>query len=497
MSKSRALLLILLCLLLIASGLAQQPAAQPPEASQPGQPAAQSAADAKAKKKRKEPRISPKEAEELFRSVDEILKFVSDDTGLPIKEPVKRALATREQVEAYVAQHMKEDKDTQRMEHSEVVLEKFGLLPRGFDLQKFLVDLMGEQVAGYYDPKTKTVYLLDWLPFDKQRAVMAHELTHALQDQNFGLEQWLNAPEDAKKNSNEDVDDEATARVAVTEGQAMLAMIDYETVRVTGRPPTAAMMQQFEHLDSSRGDYPLLKSAPLLLQESLSFPYGYGLGFEYDLLLHGGKKQAYTDVFNHPPRTTRDIMEPEAYLHDDEIPAVRLPDLQSALGTGYRKYDDGSVGEFDVFIMVKQYAGEGEAQKLSSKWSGGAYLAVLRTNAATEAPAANPKTDAGARLVTDPDEIALVYLSRWARPQDANRFANDYARGLPQRYHSAALATDPAHPGARVWKTEQGPVVIDVDGDRVLISEGLDDATAARIHAAILAQPEPELKLSH
>ena len=138
-----------------------------------------------------ERRITPEEAKELLNAVDEVLKFDSGDTGLRIKHDVKRQLADREQVKAYIEARLKEDEDTQRLRRPEVVLKKLGLLPRDFDLQTFLVALLREQVAGYYDTKTRTVYLLDWLPPASQLPVLAHELTHALQDQNFGLEKWV------------------------------------------------------------------------------------------------------------------------------------------------------------------------------------------------------------------------------------------------------------------------------------------------------------------
>ena len=137
--------------------------------------------------------ISPQEAKELFKSVDDILDFASRETKLPIKEVVKRRLVERNEVQSYIQTNMKEDKDAQRLERSEIVLKKFGLLPRNFDLQTFLVALLKEQVAGYYDPKTKTVNLLNWVDADSQRPVLAHELTHALQDQSFGLEKWMRA----------------------------------------------------------------------------------------------------------------------------------------------------------------------------------------------------------------------------------------------------------------------------------------------------------------
>src|SRR6185312_1046501 len=140
-----------------------------------------------------EQKISPQEAEKLFRSVDEILQFASKDTLLPIKREVKRKLVSRDLVESYVNKHTSEDEDAKRLRRSELVLKKFGLLPRDFDLGKFLPLLLKEQVAGYYDPKTRTVNLLDWLGADQQKPVLAHELTHALQDQSFNLEKYMKA----------------------------------------------------------------------------------------------------------------------------------------------------------------------------------------------------------------------------------------------------------------------------------------------------------------
>ena len=140
-----------------------------------------------------EKKISPQEAQELFRSVDEILKFVSLDTALPIRDDVKRRLVSRDEVVAFIRKHMEEDEDAQRLRRSELVLKKFGLLPRTFDLQTFLIALLREQVAGYYDPQKRTVNLLDWIEAEQQKPVLAHELTHALQDQSFGLEKYMKA----------------------------------------------------------------------------------------------------------------------------------------------------------------------------------------------------------------------------------------------------------------------------------------------------------------
>src|SRR5207237_8424334 len=119
------------------------------------------------------------------------LKFVSSDSKLPIAHPVKRKLSNRDQVEHNLTERLKNDKDAKRLERSEVVLKKFGLIPREFELRGYFVKTMREQVAGYYNNDDKTVYMMDWIPVEQQMPVMAHELTHALQDQSVDLDKWM------------------------------------------------------------------------------------------------------------------------------------------------------------------------------------------------------------------------------------------------------------------------------------------------------------------
>ncbi|HEX8924429.1 MAG TPA: hypothetical protein VF786_01485, partial [Terriglobales bacterium] len=186
-----ALVFFIALVLLSCTAWAQQPEPQTPAPEPP--PQANAAG-------RAEHIMTQAEAEQLFRSVDEILSFVSKDTGLAIKHPVKRRLVSRQEVLTFLQKRMQEDGDPKRLERASVTLKKLGLLPRNFDLQSFLLSLLEEQVAGYYDPKTQTVNLLNWVDADVQKPVMAHELTHALQDQNFGLEKWSDV---SKKVKNE------------------------------------------------------------------------------------------------------------------------------------------------------------------------------------------------------------------------------------------------------------------------------------------------------
>jgi hypothetical protein len=428
--------------------------------------------------------VSPKEAKELFRSVDEILQFASQDTGLPIEHKVKRRLTKRDEVQSYIEKSMKDDKDAKRLERSSAVLKKFGLIPRNFDLSKFLVTMLREQVAGYYDAKTKTVNLLNWVDAEQQKPVLAHELTHALQDQSFSIEKWMKgSTEDNDKKRNDpspaDIgnDEESSARQAVIEGQAMVVLMDYSLA-----PAGKTMLDAPQIVDALKqgmltgtADSPAFRDAPIFLKEELTFPYRYGLDFTAALLQAGGKELAYAGAFKDPPKTTREIMEPKTYLAHEKLEPMKLIDMEKDF-QGYDPFDIGAMGEFDVDVLVEQYAGRDKAEAMYPEWRGGYYFA------------GKPKGDKSA-------PIGVLYVSRWSSAAKAAEFAAVYAKSLAERYQKRqGLGTDgkiaedapPADSwrtlrGRHAWLTEEGVVLIEVRGDEILISESLDDETTKKV----------------
>ncbi len=477
---------VVLFLGLSASVWAQDQAGQAPAPASPTTaPATQAPATGE-----KEVKITPQEAEQLFHSVDEILAFDSKQTGLPIKREVKRRLTSRDEVVAYLTKHMK-DEDVKRLQRSELVLKKFGLLPRDFDMEKLLVDLLREEVAGYYDPKTKTVNLLDWVPLEEQEPVLAHELTHALQDQTIGLDKWMKkgdkdlgeikkdpTPEDIE---NDEVDD---AREAVVEGQAQAMMFQYALApagRSIADSPDLLENMEAETLTGTSSTK-VFNGAPIFMKESLTFPYSYGMEFVVKLWQKGGKEKAFADVLANPPHTTRQIMQPETYLSGEKIEPMSVPDFKRDF-KDYLKFDVGAMGEFDVAVLIEQYAGKELSKRLYPDWRGGYYYA------------ARPKNDASAPL-------GLFYVSRWSSAERAAEFAGIYARSLPQRYKKAEEVVDPASAsadqtqerkvellqGRHAWTTEEGPVVIEEHGDTVLISESLDTATTETLEKEVLGK---------
>ena len=430
-------------------------------------------------------KITPEQAKELFASIDGVFQFVSQDTKLPIKYPVAKKLVGRDEVQKYIQEKMADDEDTKRFERSEVVLKKFGLLARDFDLRTFLVALLRDQVAGFYDPKIKTVYLLDWVDPELQKPVMAHELTHALQDQNFDLEKMGKDTlrDEAEKrgdvNGTVDLDESSTAQSAMVEGQGMITFADY-ALRQYGRSAQdspEAISAMVEGM-GAENDSEVMAKAPMLLRESLAFPYRDGMRFVEAVLLAKGKEAAFAGMFQRPPKTSFEVMTPAAYISGKPIPVMHLPNMKDLLGPRYEQYDLGAMGQFDAELLLKQFADPADVADLTSQWDGGAYYAALRKGEPAERTAS----------------IGLLYVSRWKSEEAARGMAATYADSLAEKYKKLQAAEcSPCEMGERRWNTEEGFVEIDQRGNKVIISEGFEQPIAARLRDAVLSGGGGEL----
>jgi hypothetical protein len=334
-----------------ALGAAQQVPVAPPPANPPSGSS------------RPDPGPKPSNAE-FNAAANEVLAQMSDITGLSQLTPVKKTLRSREEIRAYVIREMNDDKEPNERYNSARSAEALGLLPKGFDFDGFMVDLLTEQIAGLYDPKTEEFYIADWIPLADQRMVMAHELTHALQDQHYKIEKWVKA---ARPN-----DDAELARESVLEGSAMAAMIDYLLL------DKGMSIKDVPDIDPSMmvgdlGDTPLMKKAPLFLRDSLIFPYIAGLTFSSSILKPNGWP-SFPRVFAKPPVSTQQIMHPALYK-TGKIPAViTLPAIDNLLGPEFAKLEDNILGEFGWEEVLKQFLDEDRATPLAAAWEGDRYV---------------------------------------------------------------------------------------------------------------------------
>ncbi len=425
-----------------------------------------------------ETHITQEQAQQLFHSVDDLIRFASLETGLPVKSQVKRTLTTRAAVEKYLTDKFNDDQDAKRMQRGEIVLKKFGMLDRDFQLKPFLLALLKEQIAGYYDAKTKTVYMLDWIDPESQKPVLVHELTHALQDQHVDLDKWSNqTPPDVSHNVTEDNDHLAkdemdTARTAVLEGQAMAVFVDY-SLKPTGRSliKDPELVERLEEQMSSTADSPVLARAPLLLSESLLFPYKEGLSFEQDVWMDKGREAAFTGTLDRPPSSSWEVMNPRMYEQKMQAPIPAMPDIHPLVDARYRPYDIGQIGQLDLRILAELYGGPAAARRLTSAWDGGIYWAGQLKSAHSAAEQASTAS------------IALLYLSAWKNPASARVFAAMYANELGEKYSGvkAVAGTGGSAGDDQVYSTSEGPVLIRVRDRYVFVAESFDVETARKL----------------
>jgi hypothetical protein len=449
-----------LCLAAVAAAQTQPPVTvTPPSAS----------------KSKAETHITPEQAKQLFSLVDELIKFSSQETGLPIKSDVKRQITSRAAVESYMRDKFNDDQDAKRLQRSEIVMKKFGLLDRDFALKPFLLALLTEQVEAYYDAKTKTVNMLDWVDIEEQKPVLAHELTHALQDQHSDLVKWNDqTPDDVSTDAAGDSDHIAkdeidTARDAVAEGQATAVMMDYIL-----KPMGKSLVKNPEVMDliknnmSSSESSPVLARAPILLSESLVFPYREGLSFEQDVWMDKGQAAAFAGALDRPPTSSWEIINPLEY-EKKHVPSVPLmPNIHPLVDKLYKPYDIGQVGQLDIHILAQIFGGDQAARDLTPAWDGGIYWAGQRLNATPSEQVAT-------------GSLALFYFSAWKNDASARAFAKLYADDLGRKYSGlkpdlAAQKSAPTGSGIQeqAFSTNEGPVVITTRGKFVFVSESFD-----------------------
>jgi hypothetical protein len=506
-SGSRLLALLSFLFFIPSWAIGQQPASTSGSPASTPAPEPQSLADMARKLRKDKPaeiKMTDVDAKELFKSVDKVFEFASQDTGFAKRGAIKKNIVGQADIEKFTKDRLARADFSQRFARAELTMKKFGLLPRDFNLREFLVKANGQSIAGLYDDETKMIWLLNTVSMEKQGPILAHELTHALQDQNFDLQHWAKAGSKpvatAKAQSGEgDMNDESTtARHAIVEGQAMVVYIDYLLApygrNLKDTPGVVASME--DSAVSATIDTELMHKAPMVLREAGSFPYRDGLFFEADVLAQRGKQAAFQGVFAQPPRNTHEVFDSKAYLEHAKLVPMQIPDLSPVLSKDYEVFDSGSFGELDVRALLKQFGDKHGAADFAPAWQGGTYIAFKRT-----------PLPAGTEPTTK--DVALLYVSHWKTTQAAEHFARFYATTVAWRYQKAmvqdvpACAAAPCPTGAALVSTEEGPVIVEQWPDNtVIVSESFDSAMASKLIAAVRsgsgvqhagATPLPEL----
>jgi len=434
----RFIKLICLCALAAIATSAQQSVSPPPIAGSPNAHAA------------------PPTNADFIKAADEVLAQMSKLLDLPIKEPLKKSLRSKQEIREYLIREEKEDRNDAQRYADKKALEAFGLIPRDFPLDSFMLDVLTDQVAGLYDPKSKEFYIADWIPADEQRAVMSHELTHALEDQSFHIDPWIKA---ARPN-----DDSELAREAVSEGSALAAMVDYtlreQQVSVRDLPDVALLIRSgaVEEMDKD----PNLAKAPGYIRDELLFPYLAGTSFSQQFLkAHDGWKDLNL-LFKDPPVSTQQILHPQLYLTNVKPAAVTLPEWKGFVPGDWKFLEENVLGEFGLQEVLKQFLGQDRADALAAAWAGDRY--ALFENTKTK------ETPLVLRLVLDNTE-------------DAVRFFGQYSEVLELKHKSRTALF--RRPNYFQFQTDSGSVFLRCVGTTCLVVENATRETYDKIDRAV------------
>jgi hypothetical protein len=446
---------------------------------------------------------SPTRNAAIVATTAAVLKETSEIRELAILRPVKSGAQSRTEIERMLIKNLDEQMTPAEMRATEIGLRKFGLAPDDFEYRPFIIRLLTEQVAGYYDTKAREFRLADWLELEGQKPVMAHELTHALQDQHFNLrrfEKWPHGDSDAE-----------LAAHALIEGDATLAM----TIYMAKNPLVAlAFSRSLSSADISSEQF---NKAPRALRESLVFPYMQGMEWATQVYRKGGwslVSKAFTEL----PQSSEQILHAEKYFGHEQPVKVVLPDVASLLNAGkgqqaanskqqsalgryqfaahaiapeakdhagsrvlsarrvpsptpnaqpptpshWRRIDYDVNGEWGYYLILDQFLNSpAESRRAAAGWAGDRYTLY-------EGP--------------DPGQVFIGQLTVWDTEKDASEFFDAYVKRTALRYPGASLLSDtqgPASDTRRNWQTNEGRVLLELRGLRVLILEGIPEGIDA------------------
>lgn len=296
---------------------------------------------------------------EVARGLERVRELEFDQ--LPPMRLVSVEQATREslgELDHYVPPRR------QRIEERLLVMLR--LLPAETRLRELLGKALTEEVAGYYIPRTGTMALVRGAGLDGLFAevALAHELTHALEDQHFGIE---------PHGASGFLRDRAVADAALREGTATLAMVEYVALTQGGvqELPAGARRRLLEELDQLA--LPASSGLPRYVREGLVFPYAAGAVLVDRLQSRDGWAAVDRAFEEAPPLSSEQVMHPRKYESGERPVRVRLSGAQAALPRGARVVARGDLGEFDTAQFLRDANGRRRSEEAAEGWGGSTF----------------------------------------------------------------------------------------------------------------------------
>ncbi len=437
--------------------------------------------------------------EALLRYKDAYEQLVPRVRKRPFKHPVTPRLMKRSEMREYMLKEMKTQISDEELKLMDRSLKAFALVPAEMNVQEVMVNLLTEEVGGFYNPRSKEMFLILEDPrkrsflsklfqrpeFDaeEQRTTLAHEMTHALADQHFdlvGLDDLVSGN-----------DDMATAISGLVEGEATLVMMAEMGDEGIQEGELSMSPEEYDAVFTMMsGMMPLLggrtmRSAPPIFRRTLIFPYHKGTVFVASLTQDGGW-EAVDKAFLSPPISTEQILHPEKYLgaERDNPTAVELPQLDEPLaGSGWKNLGENTLGELQIDILL---SGQPETQEACEGWDGDRY----------------------AVLEHDDGRIGLAWFTTWDSAADARQFAATASQWLVSKHTSFLSRTDPAPEIEEVFELWEDPdlqqlkrtigerhLVLELRGADVVIVDGLSPELTEQVRERLWSSQKAPISL--
>ncbi|RMG18431.1 MAG: hypothetical protein D6731_02030 [Planctomycetota bacterium] len=347
--------------------------------------------------------------------VERIQRDVERMRGLSFRTPVKTGVKKPEELRKILFEDFEKEEPLAEMRAQERVIKRFGLVPEDFDLRDDLLAFLGEHIGGFYLPEKKELFLVDRSGEGGMMAmqqkmndpmVMAHELQHALQDQHFGLDRWMELLEDH--------DDRLQAYKSLVEGEAQLIGMSYLMGNKGRKQVDMKRLNQMQEMMLRM--MPQQKRLPPFLQENMMFPYTQGAEF-FQALQRKVGWEGIGDCFNDPPTSTEQILHPEKYFgpQRDRPTEFRLASsaMKKILGEGAEVLYENVLGEFNVSILLRALGVKrATAAKAAAGWDGDRFVGLGCKDGRT----------------------VVVWISTWDDAEEAAEFERTYRAALAAKH---------------------------------------------------------------
>jgi hypothetical protein len=340
------------------------------------------------------------------REIAEAIPKIEAATGMTFRTPPRVEVRTPQQVREFLIAQLDRPEAARELAAEEVVYKRLGMIPETMNLREFLLGVYEEQVAGYYDPAHKTLYVVPRRgAADLTTITIQHELIHALQDQYIDLDSLQKSTDDA---------DRRMAAMAVIEGQAtyeqMSAMVGGEENLAARLPGGWDRIR--ETIRESQAGMPALANAPIVIQETLIFPYLSGAEF----VRRFKQRRPGENPLHDMPASTEQVLQTDAYFGEPRDRPLHITLPEPAVGSSEHQ---SSMGEFGIRLFLYELTrDQNTAFAAAAGWGGDRYM-----------------------LLRFPQGDALVWVTAWDTALDAAEFGNALSTAVFRRYGSS-LAGD-------------------------------------------------------